>query len=252
MITTELAYGSLTEQKLDLYYAGENAPLFIFFHGGGLEHGSKSGGKSQAFTELMNAGISVADANYRMYPQAKFPDYLEDGALCTAWCKQNVKHTGTYVGGSSAGGYMSQMLAMDPQYLGKYGVNCADQNEIAGYFCDSGQPTVHFNVLRERGEDTRLVRLDEAAPIWHVKPAENPEQLPRIALIVSDKDMVNRLEQNLLFRRTLLHFGYPAEKVSYTLMQGYTHTGYCKVFREDGTSLYAEMIRNFILGREIH
>ena len=69
MITTDLAYGSLPEQKLDLYYAGENAPLFIFFHGGGLEHGSKSGGKSQAFTELMNAGISVADANYRMYPR---------------------------------------------------------------------------------------------------------------------------------------------------------------------------------------
>jgi len=252
MITTDISYGNLPEQKLDLYYVGENAPLFIFLHGGGLEAGSKSGGKSKQFTELMNAGISVADANYRMYPKAKFPDYLEDGALCTAWCKQNVKHTETYIGGSSAGGYMTQMLAMDPKYLAAHGIDCADKNAIAGYFCDSGQPTVHFNVLRERGEDTRLVRLDEAAPIWHVKQVQNPEELPRVALIVSDNDMYNRLEQNLLLRRTMLHFGWPEKKVTYTLMEGYKHTGYCGVFREDGSSLYAEMIRSFINGSTIH
>lgn len=248
MITKDIAYGDHPDQKLDLYYAGEDAPLFVFFHGGGLEAGSKGDGNLREYKELMADGISAAVANYRMYPAAKFPDFLEDAARCAAWCKKNVKHKELYIGGSSAGGYMTQMLAMDPKYLGAHGLNCADKADIAGYFCDSGQPTVHFNVLRERGEDTRLVRLDEAAPIWHVKQVTDAQRLPRYALIVSDNDMVNRLEQNQLFYRTMLHFGYPEEKVSFTLMEGFSHTGYCGVFREDGTSLYAQMIRRFIRG----
>jgi len=246
MIQTDLVYGAYPSSKLDYYPAGDNTPLFIFFHGGGIEKGSKANGNNRSFTELMESGISCVDANYRMYPEAKFPDFLEDAAECTAWCKKNLPHKEIYIGGSSAGGYMTMMLAFDPKYLGKYGIDCADKNEIAGYFCDSGQPTAHFNVLKMEGEDSRLIRVDERAPLWFIHEMENKENLPRYALIVSDKDMYNRLEQNQLLYRTMMHFKYPEENVSFTLMEGFTHTGYTKVQNEDGTWLYAKMIRNFV------
>ena len=52
-MTTEfnIPYGKLTEQKLD-YYKTENAessPLFVYFHGGGLECGDRGNGTPIAF-----------------------------------------------------------------------------------------------------------------------------------------------------------------------------------------------------------
>jgi hypothetical protein len=38
--------------------------------------------------------------------------------------------------------------------------------------------------------------------------------------------------------------GYPDDNVTFTYMEGYTHTGYCGVIK-DGHSLYAAMIRDF-------
>ena len=81
-MTTEfnIPYGKLTEQKLD-YYKTENAeisPLFIYFHGGGLECGDRGNGTPIAFEYLASRGISVVSADYRMYPSAHFPDFLTD------------------------------------------------------------------------------------------------------------------------------------------------------------------------------
>ena len=227
-MTTEfnIPYGKLSEQKLD-YYKTENAessPLFVYFHGGGLECGDRSNGTPIAFEYLANRGISVVSADYRMYPSA------------------------LYVGGQSAGGYISMMLAFDKRYLAAHGIDCADKNQIAGFYLDAGQPTVHYNVLRERGLDTRLIRVDEAAPVYFIEEPAHPELLPRYEITVSDNDMVCRLEQNMMLRRTMLHVGYPEDKVKLVIMEGYTHCGYGGVIDEDGLSKYGKMVEKFIRG----
>ena len=137
------------------------------------------------------------------------------------------------------------MLAFDAHYLGKHGIDAYDRNQIAGYFFDAGQPTTHFNVLRERGLDTRLVRVDEAAPLYFIEEPKSPENLPKYEFVVADNDMAGRLEQTELLCRTMFHVGYPDELVTFTYMEGYGHTGYCGVVK-DGKSLYAEMIKTFI------
>ena len=246
MVKRDLSYGTLPEQKLDFYDCSKpDAPLFVFFHGGGLEAGNKGNGDERAFLELNEAGISVATADYRMYPSAKFPDFIEDAALCVAWCRDHLPHSVLTVGGSSAGGYLSMMLAFDGRYLGKYGIDSSDKSHIAGYFFDAGQPTTHFNVLREGGLDTRLVRVDEAAPIYFIGQPESPETLPGYEFVVADNDMAGRLEQTELLCRTMFHVGYPDDCVTFTYMEGYTHTGYCGVVK-DGRSLYADMIKAFM------
>lgn len=71
--------------KLDLYLPeGEKCiGLLIFFHGGGLEEGAKEDHKG-VYEELAAKGIAVASANYRMYPAAKYPQYIEDAAKAVA------------------------------------------------------------------------------------------------------------------------------------------------------------------------
>ena len=125
-----------------------------------------------------------------MYPDAEYPDFIVDAAAAVAWVKNNISGygqcDGIYVGGSSAGGYLSMMLCFDPSYLGAHGILPTD---ISGYVHDAGQPTAHFNVLKARGLDPRRVIIDETAPLYYVGLAKSYSPM---LVIVSDNDMTNR------------------------------------------------------------
>ena len=222
---------------------GEIRAIFVYFHGGGLEHGSKNP-EDPFIGYLIQRGIAVADVNYRMYPDAKFPDFVEDAADAVAWAWKNMpKHTACrefYVGGSSAGGYLSMMLCFDPKYLGRHGLKSWD---IRGYIHDAGQPTAHFNVLREQGVDTRRLIVDETAPLYHVGAYGN--ECSRMLFVVSDNDMANRYEQTMLMLSTLKHFDYDQEKISWKLMHG-KHCAYVRALDEKGESVFGKIIFGFI------
>ena len=103
-----IAYAAHPECLLDLYLpTAEHFPVFIYFHGGGIEEGSRAGVEC-FIEELTKAGIAVVSADYRMYPTAKYPEFIEDSAAAVAWVKNNIGEYGVcdgiFVGGSSAGG----------------------------------------------------------------------------------------------------------------------------------------------------
>ena len=234
-----------SSQSLDLYLPDErDFPVFVYFHGGGLEHGDKGNTDSSLLADLLTRhGIALATANYRMYPDAKYPQFIEDAAAAVAWVKQHIAEYGgsncIYVGGSSAGGYLSMMLCFDAQYLGRHGIEPAS---IAGFVHDAGQPTKHFNVLREQGLDTRRVIVDDTAPLYHVGASAN---YPPMLFIVSDNDMKNRYEQTVLMRSTLLHFGHPQERVMLKVMHG-GHCTYVKQTDENGDSILGKAVMELI------
>ncbi|MBO5370702.1 MAG: alpha/beta hydrolase, partial [Clostridia bacterium] len=221
-IFEDIQYSEFEETKLDVYIPEkEQFPVFVYFHGGGLVNGDKKEG----FIEyLVKKGVCVVSAQYRMYPGAKYPDFIADAASAVAWTKNNISSYGTsegiFVGGSSAGAYLSMMLCFDKKYLAKRGMSNAD---IAGYYHDAGQPTTHFNVMGERGEDTRRVVIDEAAPIYHIS---DKEVYPPMEIVVSDNDMANRYEQTMLLVSTLKHFGHDMDKIVLNIQKNSTHCSY--------------------------
>ena len=227
---------------LDLYLPEADAfPLFLYFHGGGIENGSRKNGERLA-KYLTDHGIGFASASYRLYPDARYPDFIEDAARAAAWCKTHMgEYGGTklFLGGSSAGGYLSMMLCFDPKYLGLYDISPLD---IAGYVHDSGQPTCHFNVLRERGLDTRRVIIDESAPLYHVGLAK--EYAPMLVLY-ADRDMTNRPEQTEVMLTALRHFGYDMDKVEAKKLHG-THCFTSKTTDENGNNMLAVLVGDFI------
>ena len=201
----DISYGN---EKLDLYLPeNKDFDLFVYFHGGGLERGDKAN-RPHIFEYLAACGVAVASVEYRKYPDAKYPDFIEDAAQSVAWLKKNISAYGNckriFVGGSSAGGYLSMMLCFDNRWLGEYGI---DPMEIDGFIHDAGQPTKHYKVLKHQGIDNRRVIVDETAPLYHVGLAE---KYPPMLFIVSDNDMENRLEQTQLMISTLRHFGHEA------------------------------------------
>lgn len=242
----DISYGQDPAQKLDLILPeAKTFPLFIYFHGGGLEKGDKKG--MIPMKEFLSArGVAVISANYRMYPDAHYPDFIEDAAAVVYWAFTHIAEygecTGVYVGGGSAGGYLSMMLCFDAQYLGKYGL----ENRISGYIHDAGQPTTHFGVLRERGVDSRRLIVDEAAPLYHVGVSES---YPPMLFLVSDDDMKNRLEQMELMISTLKHFEYDQTKIEMRILHG-KHGAHANALDDQGQSVFGRIVYGFIAARE--
>lgn len=239
---------------LDIYLpqvsGDEKLPLLIYFHGGGLESGDKADDRDM-YLELAAWGIIVVSANYRMYPQVGYPVFIEDAAKAVAYGLHCVKEYAEYgpvwIGGISAGGYLSMMLHFAPKFLADCGV---DETHMAGYIFDAGQPTVHFNVLRERGIDTQAVRVDEAAPIYYLAEPYTANLQQHFLVVSAENDMPGRCQQNELLIKTMMTHGYEQEQITYKLMEGFTHAEYVWTKDEDGHNPYAAMLGEYIKGIE--
>ena len=227
---------------LDLHLPeSDSFDIFVYIHGGGLYAGDRKG--VDIFAEyLAERGIATASIEYRMYPDAKFPDYIEDCADAVKWIKDNISKWGKcnriFVGGSSAGGYLSMMLCFDDKYLNAVGLKPTD---IDGYIHDAGQPTAHFTVLKYRGLDSRRLIVDETSPMFYVGTAEKYSPM---LFIVSDEDMFGRYEQTMLMVNVLEHFGH-TEKVYFEKMHS-KHCAYVDKADENGVSIFGQTVMSFI------
>jgi len=123
-VLRDLRYGDDARQKLDLYVPdGLNgpAPVVLFFYGGSWQGGEKAWylavGQALAAHKMI-----VAIADYRLYPQVKYPAFMEDGALAVKYLHDVVRAKGgdpekLFLAGHSAGAYIAVMLAAHPQFL---------------------------------------------------------------------------------------------------------------------------------------
>ena len=181
----------------------------VHFHGGGLVEGDK-GDTHQLCEHLANKGFAVATANYSLYPNAKFPDYIKDAAKAIRYVMDNIKQYGKpkgfIVSGQSAGAYLTLMLCLNPHYLKEVGV---DTKDIVGWISDAGQPTSHFHILEiEKNLNPLLQRIDETAPLYYVNEETT---FSRLLLIAYEQDLPNRVEQNKLLVSSIKSFNKDAD-----------------------------------------
>jgi acetyl esterase/lipase len=138
-VVRDLAYGSDPRQKLDLYVPDKlagPAPVLLFFYGGSWTGGSKAiyPAFGQAFA---SKGIITAVADYRLYPQVRYPAFVEDGAHAFAWLRTHAAEYGgdpgrLFLAGHSAGAYIAVMLAADRSYLTAAGVDPTSIRGVIG------------------------------------------------------------------------------------------------------------------------
>ena len=92
-------------------------PAVLWFHGGGWVVGSIDG-QDAACRHLANASeCVVVSVEYRLAPEAKFPEPLEDCYVATAWVAANASSFNAdggrvAVGGASAGGNLAAAVAL--------------------------------------------------------------------------------------------------------------------------------------------
>lgn len=133
------AFGSHARQRLDVFTpvaATGHAPVLVFFYGGSWKNGTK---EDYAFVgqALAAQGFVTVLPDYRLYPEVRFPDFLDDGAEAIAWVRDNIAQYGgdprrIVLAGHSAGAYNAVMLGLDPRYLRRAGVDPKTVRAVAG------------------------------------------------------------------------------------------------------------------------
>jgi acetyl esterase/lipase len=121
-----LAYGDHPRQRLDVYVPGGPPPAagwpgVLFFYGGSWNDGER-GDYRFVGEALAERGMLAAVADYRLYPQVRYPDFLHDSAQALAWWFAQAPGLGAdparlHVMGHSAGAYNAAMLAIDGRWL---------------------------------------------------------------------------------------------------------------------------------------
>ncbi|MHC8337352.1 alpha/beta hydrolase [Pseudomonas sp. HLT2-19-2] len=190
--TEGIAYGSDPRQKLDVYvprHPMENTPVVVFFYGGSWNSGSRSdyGFVGEA---LASRGIVAVLADYRLYPQVRYPLFLEDGARAVAWTHEHIRqYRGNpqrlYLMGHSSGAYNVAMLALDPGLLGAVGLS---PHNLSGWIGLAGP----YDFLPIKNPEVRPVFFWpdsplQSQPINHVSRGAPPALL----IAASDDELVN-------------------------------------------------------------
>jgi acetyl esterase/lipase len=123
-IERAIPYGPEPRHRMDLYLPKrktDGAPAVLFFYGGAFISGHR---REYRFVgqALASQGIIVGIADYGLFPDHRFPDFVEDGAKAFAFLHKQLSNYGgdpkrLFTAGHSAGAYIAIMLASNPEYL---------------------------------------------------------------------------------------------------------------------------------------
>jgi len=122
--TADQPYGPLARQRLDIYSpitAQHPKPVVIFFYGGNWQNGAR---EDYLFLgqALASRGFITIIPDYRLYPEVRYPGFLEDGAAAVRWTLNHLDEIDgdpahVNLMGHSAGAYIAAMLALDDRWL---------------------------------------------------------------------------------------------------------------------------------------
>lgn len=174
--------------ELDIYRpaGASNTPVVIYLYGGAWQFGEKARAASVG-AALAAQGFVTVIPDYRVFPEVRFPGFIEDAAAAIAWTQDHISAHGgdptrIVLMGHSAGAHIAALVALDERYAAQAGF---DRTAVRGVIGLSG-PYYHPSEFR----DQRLCEIFCSAAAWsdvepmHFLSADDPPLL----LIVGDQD----------------------------------------------------------------
>lgn len=135
----DIVYGPHGRHALDVYTPTTGQPPYpvvVFYHGGDWSDGYPDKDLYRFVGDaLTSRGVVAVLPNYRRFPAARFPDFVEDAARAAVWTREHIDQyggdpDGIFVMGHSAGAHIGSMIALNPRYLAEAG---GDRRWIRGF-----------------------------------------------------------------------------------------------------------------------
>jgi acetyl esterase len=183
-VTRDLAYGEHPRQVLDVYrpQGAARAPVMVFMHGGAFVRGNKRV-RPEIYDNVLyyfaRHGLVGVNVEYRLAPEAKFPDGARDIALAVAWAEREIASYGgdpgrIFLFGNSAGGshvatYAFDRTAISERSASVAGIILASARVRADVL--PGNPNADA-VRAYFGADTAL--YESRSPVTHAHDTELP------------------------------------------------------------------------------
>lgn len=183
------AYGQAPRQQIDAYTPARPSGItVVFLHGGGWSSGARGDYRFMA-QQLTARGATVFIPDYRLYPDVRFPTFVEDSAAAVAWAYSHAADYGGdpaqfYVVGHSAGAHIAALLALDPHYLAAQHMQPPQLKGVVGLSTPADFAATLGQRYRPIFTDTHDLAL--AQPIRYV----NAEAPPLLLLHGLDDDVV--------------------------------------------------------------
>jgi acetyl esterase/lipase len=219
---TDVAYctAGASTQKMDVYFpdSGGPWPVLAYVHGGSWMHGDKA--EAIMFADRMiSQSYLVVSINYRLYPEGKFPNMIEDVKCAIRFLRA---HAGQYnldpnriaAIGPSAGGHLVSLLGTSDVSAGWDVGEYIDQSSRVQAVIAMAPvtdltrsfPNANIEAMRNIGfgEDN----IVQASPITHVTPDDPP-----FLLIHGERDELVPYEQSQLMYDRLVQANVPAQLV---------------------------------------
>lgn len=136
-LASDIPYGPGSRDRLDVYTPARwqaGRPVVVFIYGGNWETGDK-GMYRFVGAALAGRGLVTVIPDYRVYPEVRFPRFIEDAARAVRWAYDHAAEFDGDPGrivlmGHSAGGQIAALLAFDRHYLAAVGLD--PQRDIKG------------------------------------------------------------------------------------------------------------------------
>ncbi len=219
---TDVTYCTMDGQPqlLDLYFpaGGGPWPVVVYVHGGAWMRGDKS--EAAGLGAALNAeGYAVAAVNYRLYPAARFPAYIEDVKCAVRYLRA---HAAEYnldpehfaAMGASSGGHLVALLGTSDESAGWDEGEYSRQSSRVQAVIDQSGPSDLSQDFQNGDIATLMIvafgsnQIAAASPVTHVT-ADDPPFL----IIHGDNDGVIEVEQAYIFNAALVAAGVPVQLV---------------------------------------
>jgi arylformamidase len=117
-VTRDCAFGPHPQQRYDVYRAegARNAPILIFWHGGGWTNGYKEYVAFMART-VVGLGMALVAPGYRLAPEHRLPAAFEDSLAAVAHVIEHAADFGgrgdrIHLAGHSAGAHLAALVTL--------------------------------------------------------------------------------------------------------------------------------------------